>query len=264
MSGLRYALRDSATMLRRYLRHLRRYPAMAGMLVGMPVIFLLIFAYVFGATLGAGLGGASTGRTAYIAYVTPGIILMTVAVAATATAVSVCTDMTEGIVARFRTMAIWRPSVLAGHVAGSLIQALLAMTVVTGVAVLIGFRPSADLPQWLAAIGILALFVLAITWLSVALGLLAKTPETASNTPMPLMLLPFLGSGFVPTASMPAGLRWFAEYQPFTPVINAVRALLLARPAGDNVIAAVAWSAGIGLASYLWAKMLYKRDPVPA
>jgi ABC-2 type transport system permease protein len=161
-------------------------------------------------------------------------------------------------------MAIWRPSVLAGHVAGSLIQALLAMTVVTGVAVLIGFRPPADLMQWLAAIGILALFVLAITWLSVMLGLLAKTPETASNTPMPLMLLPFLGSGFVPTASMPAGLRWFAEYQPFTPVINAVRALLLARPAGDNVIAAVAWSAGIGLASYLWARRLYNRDPVPA
>ena len=264
MNDLRTALRDSATMLRRYLRHLRRYPAMTGMLVAMPVIFLLIFVYIFGATLGAGLGGASSGRSAYIAYVTPGIILMTVAVAATATAVSVCTDMTEGIVARFRTMAIWRASVLAGHVAGSLIQAVLAMTAVTGVAVAIGFRPSADLQQWLAAIGVLALFVLAITWLSVALGLVARKPETASNTPMPLMLLPFLGSGFVPTASMPAGLRWFAEYQPFTPVINSVRALLLARPAGDNVILAIAWSAGIGLASYLWARRLYNRDPTPA
>jgi ABC-2 type transport system permease protein len=108
------------------------------------------------------------------------------------------------------------------------------------------------------------LFVLAITWLSVALGLVARKPETASNTPMPLMLLPFLGSGFVPTASMPAGLRWFAEYQPFTPVINAVRDLLLARPAGDDVIVAVGWSAGIGLASYLWARRLYNRDPATA
>jgi ABC-2 type transport system permease protein len=251
-------------MLRRYLRHLRRYPAMTGMLIGMPLIFLLIFVYVFGATLGAGLGGASSGRAAYIAYVTPGIILMTVAAAATATAVSVCTDMAEGIVARFRTMAISRASVLTGHVAGSLIQALLAMAVVTGAAVLIGFRPSADLPQWLAAIGVAALFVLAITWLSVGLGLAAKKPETASNTPMPLMLLPFLGSGFVPTASMPAALRWFAEYQPFTPVINAIRDLLLARPAGDNVMLAVGWSAGIGLVSYLWARRLYNRDPTPA
>jgi hypothetical protein len=108
------------------------------------------------------------------------------------------------------------------------------------------------------------LALLAITWLSVALGLAARKPETASNTPMPLMLLPFLGSGFVPTASMPAGLRWFAEYQPFTPVINAVRDLLLARPAGDDVIVAVGWSAGIGLASYLWARRLYNRDPETA
>jgi ABC-2 type transport system permease protein len=255
-----YAVTDAATMLRRDLRHLLRYPSMTLMLVGMPVVFLLIFVYVFGGTLGAGLGHHG-GRAQYIDYVTPGIILMTVAGSATGTAVSVAMDMTEGIVARFRTMAISRPSVLIGHVVGSVIQNLLSMAVVTGVALAIGFRPTANPLRWAAAIGILTLFVLALTWLSVALGLVSKTVESASNAPMPLILLPFLGSGFVPTSSMPAGLRWFAEYQPFTPVIETLRGLLLGTPIHHSAIISVAWCTGITIAGYVWAKKLYNRDP---
>jgi ABC-2 type transport system permease protein len=239
-----------------------RYPSMTLMLAGMPVIFLLLFVYVFGGTLGAGLHGASGGRAAYVNFVTPGIVLITVAGAATGTAVSVAMDMTEGIVARFRTMAISRASVLTGHVVGSVIQTLLSMAVVIGVALAIGFRPSARPLQWIAAAGVLTMLVLALTWLSVALGLASKTVESASNAPMPLMLLPFLGSGFVTTQSMPAGLRWFAENQPFTPVINTLRGLLLGTPIGNSAIIAIAWSAGIALVGYLWAKKLFNRDPV--
>jgi len=261
MSALSYAARDSATMLRRNLRHMLRYPSLTLMLVGMPVIFLLLFVYVFGGALGAGIGGASGGRAEYVDYVTPGIILMTVAGAATGTAVSVAMDVTEGIVARFRTMAISRASVLTGHVVGSVIQTLLCMAVVVGVALLIGFRPSAGPLEWLAVVGVLTLFVLALTWLSVALGLVSKTVEAASNAPMPLMLLPFLGSGFVPTDSMPTGLRWFAEYQPFTPVIETLRGLLLGSPIGDSAYVSVAWCTGIALVGYLWAKKLFNRDP---
>jgi ABC-2 type transport system permease protein len=261
MTTLKYAASDSATMLRRNLRHMLRYPSMTLMLVGMPVIFLLLFVYVFGGTLGAGLGGASGGRAEYVNYVTPGIVLMTVAGAAAGTAVSVAMDMTEGIVARFRTMAISRASVLTGHVVGSVIQTLLSMAVVIGVALLIGFRPTAGPLEWIAATGVLTLFVLALTWLSVALGLVSKSAEAASNAPMPLMLLPFLGSGFVPTESMPTGLRWFAEYQPFTPVIETLRGLLLGTPIGNGAILTIAWSAGITLIGYLWAKKLFNRDP---
>jgi ABC-2 type transport system permease protein len=261
MSTLSHTVSDSATMLRRNLRHMLRYPSMTLLLVGMPVIFLLLFVYVFGGTLGAGLGGASGGRAEYVNYVTPGIVLMTVAGAATGTAVSVAMDMTEGIVARFRTMAISRASVLTGHVVGSLIQTLLSMAVVIGIALLIGFRPTAGLVEWIAATGVLTLFVLALTWLSVALGLVSKSVESASNAPMPLTLLPFLGSGFVPTDSMPTGLRWFAEYQPFTPIIETLRGLLLGTPIGDSAILTIAWCAGITLLGYLWARKLFNRDP---
>jgi ABC-2 type transport system permease protein len=266
MSTLSYAVSDSATMVRRQLRHMLRYPSMTLMLVGMPIIFLLLFVYVFGGTLGdglggPGLGGASGGRAEYANYVTPGILLMAVAAAAQGTAISVAMDMTEGIIARFRTMAIARVSVLTGHVVGSLIQTMLSLAVVTGIALLIGFRPNAGLVEWIAAAGVLALLTLALTWLSVALGMVTKSVETASNLPMPLVFLPFLGSGFVPTDSMPVGLRWFAEYQPFTPVIETLRGLLLGTAIGNNGVIAVAWCAGIALASYLWARRLYNRDP---
>jgi ABC-2 type transport system permease protein len=249
-------LRDCATMLRRQLRHMQRYPSMTLMLVGMPVIFLLLFVYVLGGTLGAGLGGD---RGDYATYVTPGILLMTVGTAVSGTSVSVAMDMTEGIVARFRTMAIFRPSVLTGHVLGSMVQTMLSVVVVAGVALLVGFRPVAGIGGWLAALGTIAAFAFALIWLGVALGMSASSVETASNTPMPLMLLPFLGSGFVPTDSMPVVLRWFAEYQPFTPVIETVRGLLMGTPVGADAVATFLWSAAIALGSYLWAIHHYNR-----
>jgi ABC-2 type transport system permease protein len=263
MTALSYAAADSATMLRRNLRHMLRYPAMTAMLLGVPVILLLIFVYVFGGTLGAGLGHVADGRAAYIRYVIPGIIMLTVASAAQATAVSVAMDMTTGIIARFKTMAISRASVLTGHVLGSMIQSVFGVTVIIGIALAVGFRPSAGLLAWLAAIGVLLLTALALTWLSVAFGLVSKTVETASNLPMFLILLPFLGSGFVPTASMPTGLRWFAEYQPFTPVTQTLRGLLVGGAIGSDALTAVAWGVGIALLSYLWAKRLYSRRAQP-
>jgi ABC-2 type transport system permease protein len=262
MSTLSYAVADSATMLRRQLRHMQRYVSVTVFLVGMPVVFLLLFVYVFGGTLGAGIGGPGGGRATYVEYVTPGILLMAVAAGSAGTAISVATDMTEGIVARFRTMAIYRPSVLAGHVLGSMLQTLLSLTVVIAVALLIGFRPTASPVEWLATVGVLAAITLAITWLSVAFGLVSKTVEAASNLPTPLVFLPFLGSGFVPTDSMPTGLRWFAEYQPFTPVIETVRGLLVGSAIGNSAVLALAWCVGITLVGYLWSRKLYNRDPI--
>ncbi len=260
MSTLALAARDSSTMVRRQLKRLLRYPSMTVQLVITPVIILLLFVYVFGGTLGAGLHhGLGGGRHTYINYVVPGILLMAAATAATGTAVMVATDMTEGIIARFRTMRISRASVLTGHVVAAVIQQLLGMAVVVAVALAIGFRPNATPVEWLAAIGLLTLFAVAITWLSVALGLKSPTPEAASNAPMPLVFLPFLGSGFVPTDSMPTVLRWFAEYQPFTPIMQTVRGLLLGTPIGDNAVIALAWCLGLGALSYLWAKRIYNR-----
>ena len=264
MSTLTYAVADSATMLRRQLRHMLRYASMTVMLIGMPIVLLLLFVYVFGGTLGAGLGGPTGGRAEYLDFVVPGILLIGVALGATGTAISVAMDMTEGIIARFRTMAIFRPSVLTGHVLGSMVQTMLSLAVVTGVALLIGFRPSATPVEWAAAAAVLAMITFALTWLCVAFGLVAKTVEAASNLPQPLVFLPFLGSGFVPTDSMPTGLRWFAEYQPFTPFIDTVRGLLLGTAIGNSATIAVAWCVAITLASYLWARKLYNRDPDPA
>ncbi len=260
MSARTHTLTDSGTMLRRSLRRQLRYPSVTLQLVGMPVVFLLLFVFVFGGQLGAGLG-ADGGRGAYLNYVVPGIALMTVAAAVQGTSISIAMDMTSGIITRFRTMAIARSSVLTGHVLGSVIQTLVGLAVVVGIAVGLGFRPTAGPLAWLAAVGVLVLFTFALIWLSVALGLAAKSVETASNTPMFLVLLPFLGSGFVPTESMPAGLRQFAEYQPFTPVTEAVRGLLAGTPAGGNTTAALAWSIGIALAAYLWARRLYDHRP---
>jgi ABC-2 type transport system permease protein len=266
MSTLSYAVTDSATMLRRSLRHMQRYPSMTLLVLGMPLVFLLLFVYVFGGTLGAGLGGAagSGGRAAYLTYVAPGIILLTVAATVQATAVSVAMDMTAGIIARFKTMAISRAAVLTGHVLGSMIQAMLSVIVVIGFALALGFRPTAGPLAWLAAAGVLVLTAFALTWLTVALGLVSKSVETASNLPMFLLLLPFLGSGFVPTHSMPAGLRWFAEYQPFTPATETLRGLLMGTPIGSNAIITVAWCAGTALLSYLWARRLFTRGPLVA
>src|SRR5689334_20993748 len=234
-----HPLRDSATMLRRNFKRMLRYPSMTVTLVGMPVVFLLLFVYVLGGTLGAGLAGtlhngAAGGRAAYANYVTPAIILMTVTATVQGTAISIAMDMTEGIISRFRTMHIARVSVLTGHVLGSVIQAMVSVTIVIGVALLVGFRPSAGPVAWLGVAGLLAAVAFALVWLAVALGQVSTSVETASNLPMPLVLLPFLSSGFVPTDSMPAGLAWFAEHQPFTPIIETLRGLLMDEPIGND------------------------------
>ncbi|MCZ7472932.1 ABC transporter permease [Micromonospora sp. WMMC273] len=262
MSTLAHTIGDSATMLRRNLKHAVRYPSLTVVVIALPVIFLLLFVYVFGGTLGNGLGDVAGGRSAYADYVTPGILLLAMAGAAQGTAIAVAMDMAEGIVARFRTMSIARAAVLTGHVVGAVTQTLLGMAVVVGVALLVGFRPDASPAQWIAAVGLLTLTAFAITWLSVALGMVSKSVESASNLPMPLLLLPFLGSGFVPTGSMPGWLGWFAEHQPFTPIMETLRGLLLAGPVdGGDALVAVAWCAGISLLGYLWARRLYDRDP---
>jgi ABC-2 type transport system permease protein len=258
VTTLAYTLSDSRVMLRRNLKHQLRYPSMTLMLVGMPIVLLLLFVYVFGGQLGAGLG-AHLGRHAYLDYVVPGLLLITLASAVQGTSIMVAMDMTGGIIDRFRTMAIARASVLTGHVLGSMIQILVGVAVLIGVAFGLGFHSGAGPVEWFAAIGILTLFAFGLIWLAVALGLAAKSVETASNSPMILLLLLFLSSGFVSTATMPVGLRQFAEYQPFTPVADTVRGLLSHAAIGDNAIAAVAWSVGLAVVSYLWATRLYDR-----
>jgi ABC-2 type transport system permease protein len=171
-------------------------------------------------------------------------------------------DMTEGIIARFRTMPIARASVLTGHVLGSVIQAVLAVVFVLAVELALGFRPDASAVEWLAVAGFVVLVAFALAWLCVALGLVSRSVETASNTPMFLLLLPFLGSGFVPTDSMPAGLRWFAQHQPFTPMTETLRGLLSGTAIGTDGIVAVAWCVVIALGSYLWARRQLARRPV--
>ena len=185
---------------------------------------------------------------------------MTITATVQGTAISIAMDMTEGIVARFRTMHIARVSVLTGHVLGSVIQAMIALAAVIGVALLVGFRPTAGPGGWLATAGFLAVVTFALVWLCVALGQVSGTVETASNMPMPLILLPFLSSGFVPTDSMPAGLRWFAEHQPFTPIIETLRGLLMGTPIGNDGWIALAWCAVIALGGYLWSKRLFNRE----
>ena len=267
-----HALAHARVMLRRNLRHMQRYPSLTLMVTLMPLVFLLLFVYVFGGTLGAGLGSgmpaglhsvSSGGRAAYADYVAPAIIVMAVAAAAQGTAIAVAQDMTEGIIARFRTMAVARSSVLTGHVVGATIQTLIGVAVVTAAALAVGFRPHANAAEWLAAGGVVLLLTFAVTWLCVGLGLSAKSVETASNSPMFLILLPFLGSGFVPAGSLPAGMRWFAEYEPFTPVNETLRGLLTGTRIGDNLIITIAWCVGVAALSYVWSRRLYEREPKP-
>ena len=262
MNSMTLVLADSATMLQRNLIHARRYPSLTLIVAAIPVVLYLMFVYVFGSTLGDGLPGGAGGRDAYIQYVTPGILLIAIAGGSQGTAISVSMDMTQGIIARFRTMSIPRSAVLAGHVVGSVIQIMLGLLIVIAVAVLTGFRPTTGILEIAAAVGMLALTSFALTWLSVALGLFPKSVEAASNLPMPLILLPFFGSGFVPTESMPDVLRIFAEFQPVTPIMETVRGLLLGTPIGWNGAIAIGWCAVISLVGYLWAMRLYNRDPI--
>ena len=261
MSTLPHAVRDSATMLRRDILHSLRYPMMTLSGVMVPIFFLLLFVGVFGHALSAGLGATASIARHYIDYLAPGIILMTASGSAEATAVSICTDMKEGIIARFRTMAITRTSVLTGQVLGSLIQALISVALVVIVALALGFRPTATPGEWVAAAGVFAAFTLALTWLAVAFGLVAKTPEGANSLSLILVVLPFVSSAFVPTGSMPAGARWFAHNQPFTPIIETLRGLLTGTPIGHSAVLAGAWCAGLTALGYLWARRRYDHSP---
>lgn len=260
-----HVLSDSITMTSRNLLHMIRYPGLSVFTILGPVVILLLFVFVFGGTLGAGLPGVDPagGRAAYLAYVMPGILLITIAGTAGGTATTVSMDMTEGITARFRTMAISRAAVLTGHVLGNTMQGVIAVALVLGVGVLIGFRPSAGPIEWLGLIGLIALMAFAVTWIAVGMGMQAKSVETASNLPLVLTLLPLLGSGFVPTASMPAGLEWFAKNQPFTPMIETVRGLLLGMPLGWNALLAICWIVLLSVVGYVWSMVLYNRKSIP-
>ncbi|MGW1891320.1 ABC transporter permease [Streptomyces sp. NPDC002004] len=254
MSTLTYAVHDSMTMLRRNLKHAIRYPAVGFGSAMMPILMLLLFVYAFGDSIGAGIGGS---RDAYVNYLTPGIIVMGVAAGSMSTSIAVCSDMTEGIINRFRTMNITRSSFMTGHVIGSVIQTMVCMVLVVGVALAVGFRSDASPLEWLAAAGLLAAIAFAVTWLSVALGLISKTVESASNKPLLIQFLPFLGSAFVPAGSMSPGLRWFAENQPFTPMTETLRGLLSGSEIGNNGWISLAWCAGIALVGYIWSRSLF-------
>ena len=259
-----YVLADAITMLRRNLLHIVRYPGLSVFVIAGPVVFLLLFVFVFGGTLGAGLPGVRSagGREEYLAYVMPAILVLTIAATAGGVATTVAMDMSAGITARLRTMAIARGAVLAGHVLGNTIQALIAVVLVLGVGLLVGFRPYANPVEWFAATGLILLVSFAISWLAVAMGMQAKSAETASNLPMVLLLLPFLSSGFVPTESMPAGLQWFAEYQPFTPIIETIRGLMFDTPLGWNPLLAIGWCVVMTVAGFAWSTAIYERKSV--
>jgi ABC-2 type transport system permease protein len=257
MTTVTFAVRDSATMTRRSLRHVLRYPVTLVVSVAVPVLLLLLFVGVFGA-LKASLGAGA--HASYIDYVMPGIIVMTAAYGSSVTAQSVNRDSTEGIIARFRSMAISPASVLNGHVASALARTLVSVAMVIGVAIGLGFRPTADVGQWFAAAGLTALLVLALTWLAVPFGLAAKTAEGLSGFILIVQLLPFISSAFVPPDEMSGSVRWLAANQPFTPVINALRGLLMGAPDGGTALVATAWCAGLALIGYLWARVLFRRD----
>jgi ABC-2 type transport system permease protein len=251
-------------MTRRSLLRMVRYPSLTVIVVGMPVVLLLLFVYVFGGAFGAGVAPGvapgAAGRAAYLDYITPTILVMTATAVAQSTAISVAMDMTGGFVTRLRTMPVAPVSVLGGHVVGAVVQTFLATAAVFGVAVLLGFRPGADVLGWLGLLGMFLLTALMLTWLSVAMGVAARSVESASNTPMIFILLPFLGSGFVPVETMPTAVRLFAEYQPFTPIIETVRGLLAGSPVeATTTWLAVAWCVGLSVLGWLWARAAYRR-----
>ncbi|KFK85636.1 MULTISPECIES: ABC transporter permease [Streptomyces] len=262
MSSLALAARDTTTMLRRNLLHARRYPSLTLNLLLTPVMLLLLFVYIFGDVMSAGIGGAGADRSAYIAYIVPGLLLLTIGSTVVGTAVSVSNDMTEGIIARFRTMAIHRSSVLVGHVVGSVLQSVLSVVVVGAVGVAIGFRSTdATVLEWLAAFGLLVLFSAALTWVAVGMGLISPNAEAASNNALPMVLLPMLSSAFIPVETMPGWFRPIAEYQPFTPAIETLRGLLLGTEIGHNGWLAVGWSLGLVVLGYFWATAKFAQDP---
>ncbi|WP_306338864.1 ABC transporter permease [Streptomyces sp. KL118A] len=261
MSALSLALRDSSTMLRRNLLHVRRYPSLTLNVLLTPVVLLLLFVYIFGDVMSAGIGGGAD-RSQYVDYLVPGILLMTIGGTLVGTAVSVSMDMTEGIIARFHTMAIHRGSVLVGHVVSSVLQSVASVVLVGAVAVAIGFRSTdATAVEWLAAFGLLSLVALALTWLAVGVGMISPNPEAAGNNAVPLIILPFLSSAFVPIEAMPGWFQPVAEYQPFTPAIETLRGLLLGTGIGANGWLSVAWCLALALFGYFWSASLFQRSP---
>ena len=258
------AARDVTTMARRSLLRMLRNPSMTVLLLSTPVVILLLFVYVFGGAFGAGVAAGTppgaAGRTAYLHYITPAVLVMTAASIAQSTSISVAMDMTGWIVTRLRTMPVAAVAVLGGHVVGAVVQTLLSAAGVLGVAVLLGFRPGADPLGWLGLAGFCALFALMLTWLAVAMGAAARSVESASNTPMILLLLPFFGSGFVPVDTMPTPVRLIAEHKPFTPIIETIRGLLTGGPLpATTAWTAVGWCAGLAVVWWLWARAAYRR-----
>ncbi|GIH79420.1 transport permease protein [Planobispora longispora] len=251
MNAISASLTDSATMMRRSYRHTMRNPLTLLNAIIMPIFLMFLMVYVLG-------GGFSVG-TDYVDYATPGLIIMTIGYGIGPTATGVNADMTTGFINRLRVMHVSRAAVLNAHVVATMLRTLVAIALVVGVAFLMGFSPSAGFPEWLGAIGVVVLATLAISWLTIAAGLAAKTPESAGILGVPLMLLPFLSSAFVPADKMGPGVREFAEYQPFTPIIEALRGFLTGTPSTGTTITAIAWCAGLSLIGYLWARKSFTK-----
>jgi len=251
MSTTSAPLADSRIMLRRNFKHIVRNPVTIFNGAVMPVVIMLIFVYV--------LGNAFSVGERYIEYATPGLILLAITYGLAGTAVSVNSDMTKGIINRFKVMNVSRGAVLNGHVAATMLGSSVAIAAIIGTAFALGFRSPATAADWLGALGITAATAFAAAWLTVALGMAAKTPESAGMAVVPLILLPFLSSAIVPADKMGPGVRQFAQYQPFTPIIESVRGLLAGTPSGGYAAAALAWCAGIALAGYLWSRATFSK-----
>jgi len=242
---------DSYTMFKRCLVKTLRSPESIAMAVIVPVFMMVLFGYVFG-------GIVDLGDINYINFIVPGIIIQCVTNASSATALGIHIDMSTGIIDRFRSMAIAKSAVISGHVWVSVIRSMLITAITIGAAVAIGFRPEAGLVDWLLIATVLTLFIIAITWLVVIFGLIAKDAESISGTGFLLTILVFLSSAFAPTESLPTALRVFAENQPMTPVINAVRSLMLGFPLNGELAIAIAWCIGITVVAFALAVHIYK------
>ncbi|HZN74834.1 MAG TPA: ABC transporter permease [Micromonosporaceae bacterium] len=243
---------DTAVLTRRSLRHITRSLDTIITTTIMPIAFMLLFVYVFG-------GAINSGAESYVDYLLPGILLITIASGISYTAFRLFLDMKSGIFERFQSMPIARSSVLWAHVLTSLVANLISVVVVVLVALLMGFRSGAGLAAWLAVAGILILFTLALTWIAVIPGLSAKSADGASAFAYPLIFLPFISSAFVPTDTMPGPVRAFAEYQPVTLIVNAVRDLFTQQPVGTDIWIALAWCVGILVVAYVFAMATYRR-----
>ncbi|MDV3220243.1 ABC transporter permease [Intrasporangium sp.] len=252
--------RDAMTMLRRDWKRSLRNPMMTVSSIVTPVVFMLIFVGMFGDVMAAQLGGPAGG---YVSYLTPGIVVMGLASGVAATAVNLSVDKNEGVIARFRTMAIARTSVLTGQVAGAVLRSVVSVACIFGVAFALGFRSQAGLLGWLGALGLVALSAIALTWLGTAFGLLSGSAATANSMSLIPQFLPLVSSGFVPPERMPDGMQWFGEHQPFTPIIETLRGLVTGAPVGSSWMAAVAWCLVIWAAAFVWARWLYNREPTP-